>query len=98
MVVDAFSKFVSFHPVHKITGRVVLDGLERSFFPAYGIPTFLVTDNARVFCCRLYRDLFSMGVKHLITTPYYPQGSLAERVNRNLKSVLKMFHHSSQKT
>jgi hypothetical protein len=27
---------------------------------------------------------------------YYPQASLAERVNRNLKSALKIFHHESQ--
>jgi hypothetical protein len=40
--------------------------------------------------------MFSV-VKHLTTTPYYPQASLAELVNRNLKSALKFFHHSSQK-
>jgi hypothetical protein len=98
VVVDAFSKFVYFYPVRRITAQVVSDCLERSFFPAYGTPKFVVTDNARVFCCRLFRDLcFRWGVKHLTTTPYYPQASLAERVNRNLKSALKVFHHSSQK-
>jgi len=39
---------------------------------------------------------FRWGIEHLTTTPYYPQGSLAERVNRNLKSALKIFHHKSQ--
>jgi len=59
----------------------------------------VVTDNARVFCCGLFRDFcFRWGVKHITATPYYPQASLAERVNRNLKSALKIFHHSSQKT
>jgi hypothetical protein len=99
VVVDAFSKFVSFYPVRRITAQVVLDCLERSFFPAYGTPKVVVTDKARVFCCRLFRDFcFRWGVKHLTPTPYYPQASLAERVNRNLKSALKIFHHSSQKT
>ena len=98
VVVDAFSKFVFFYPVRRITAQGVLDCLERSFFPAYGTPKCVVTDNARVFCCRLFRDLcFRWGVKHLTTTPYYPQASLAERVNRNFKSALKTFHHSSQK-
>ena len=41
------------------------------------------------------RTCFRWGVKHITTTPYYPQGSLAERVNRNLKSALKIFHHRS---
>jgi hypothetical protein len=33
VVVDAFSKFVSFYPVRRITSRVVLDCLEKGFFP-----------------------------------------------------------------
>jgi hypothetical protein len=50
-----------------------------------------------VFCCRTFKDLcFRWEIHHVTTTPYYPQGSLAERVNRNLKSALKIFHHSAQ--
>jgi hypothetical protein len=97
VIADAFSKFVSFHPVRKITARAVADCLERGFFPAYGTPHCVVTDNARVFCCKLFKDLcFRWGIEYLTTTPYYPQASLAERVNRNLKSALKIFHHASQ--
>jgi hypothetical protein len=98
VVVDAFSKFVVFYPVRKITSRAVLECLERGFFSVYGTPKYVVTDNARVFCCKNFRDLcFRWGVEHLTTTPYYPQASLAEWVNRNLKSALKIFHHQSQK-
>jgi hypothetical protein len=98
VIVDAFSKFVAFNPVRKITSRVVLDCLERGFFPAYGTPKYLVTHNAKVFCCKLFNDMcFWWGVEHVTTTPYYPQASLAERVNRNLKSALKIFHHQTQK-
>ena len=94
-----FTKFVSFYPVRKMDSRVVLECLERGFFPAYGTPQYVVSDNARVFCCKNFRDLcFRCGVRHLTTTPYYPQASLAERVNRNLKSALKIFHHHSQST
>ena len=39
---------------------------------------------------------FRWGVEHLTTTPYYPKSSLAEQVNRNLKSALKIYHHESQ--
>jgi hypothetical protein len=98
VVVDAFSKFVAFYPVRKITSRAVLECLERSFLPMYGTPKYIVTDNARVFCCRNFRDLcFRWGIEHLTTSPYYPQASLAERVNRNLKAALKIFHHEKQK-
>jgi len=96
-VVDGFSKFVSFFPVRKMSAQAVLDCLERSYLPAYGTPTCVVTDNATVFRCRQFKDLcFRWGITHITTTPYYPQASLAERVNRNLKSALKIFHHASQ--
>ena len=42
--------------------------------------------------------MFSLGIEHITTTPYYPQASLAERVNRNLKAALKIFHHKAQNT
>jgi hypothetical protein len=57
----------------------------------------LVSDNAKVFRCKLFKDLcFRWGILHITTTPYYPQGSLAERVNCNLKSALKIYHSNSQ--
>jgi hypothetical protein len=57
VVVDAFSKFVTFNSVRKMTSRVVLECLERGFFFTYGTPKYVVTENARVFCCRNFRDL-----------------------------------------
>jgi hypothetical protein len=94
--VDVFSKFVFFFLVWKISSQVVSDCLERVFFPAFGTLTSVVTDNARVLCCKQFRDLcFWWGITHITTTPYYPQASLEEWVNRNLKSALKIFHHES---
>jgi len=40
--------------------------------------------------------MLQVGVDHITTTPYYPQASLAERVNRNLKAALKISHQESQ--
>jgi hypothetical protein len=97
VVVDGFSKFVTLFPVRRITAKVVCDSLERQYFAEYGTPVSVVTDNATVFRSKLVKDMcFRWGIKHITTTPYYPQGSLAERVNRNLKAALKIFHHSSQ--
>jgi hypothetical protein len=78
MVLDAFSKFVSFFPFRKISSQVVCNCLERAFFPAYGTPVSIVMDNAKIFCCKQIRDLcFWWGITH-ITITYYPQGSLVE--------------------
>jgi hypothetical protein len=99
VVVDGFSKFVSFFALCRITAQVVYDCLERGYFPLYGTPVSVVTDNVKVFCSKPVKDMcFRSAVHHITTTPYYPQGSLAERVNRNLKSALKIFHHDSQDT
>jgi transposase InsO family protein len=98
VVMDGFSKFVSFFPVRGITSEVVCDRLENQYFKAYGIPRSLVTDNARVFKSKMFHDFcFKWGIKRIHTTPYYPKGSLAERVMRNLKAALQIFHHDSQK-
>jgi hypothetical protein len=70
VVVDGFSKFVFFFPVRKISSQVVSDCLERVFFSAFGTQTSVVTDNARVFCCKQFRDLcFRWGITHITTTP-----------------------------
>jgi len=96
LFVDSFSKFAALCPVRKIAPQAV-DFLERGYFPAYGTPQSVVTDNAKVFCCKGFKDLcFRWGIQNITTTAYYPQGSLAERVNRNLKSEIKIFHHESQ--
>jgi transposase InsO family protein len=97
VILDALSKFVSFCTVRRISSQVVVECLERAFFPAYGTPNSIVTDKARVFCGRHFRDLcFGWGIDHITTTPYYPHASLAEHATCNLKSVLKIFHHESQ--
>jgi hypothetical protein len=71
----------------------------RGYFFLLMVRLSVVTDNAKVFRCKQIRDLcFRWGITRITTTPYYPQGSLAERVNRNLKSALKIFHHESQAT
>jgi len=97
VVLDGFFKFAVFFPVRSISSQVVVQCLERNYFPVYGTPHTIVTDNASVFRNKLIRKLcFKWAVTHNTTTPYYPQGSLVERVNKNLKSALKVFHSHSQ--
>jgi hypothetical protein len=99
VVVDGFSKFVVFYPTRALTAQAVCDKLERGYFPAYGTPSSVVSDNAQAFRSRSFRDMcFRWGIQHITTTPYYPQGSLAERVNRNLKAPLKIFCHAAHNT
>jgi len=107
VVVDSFSKFVSFRPVRKMTSLAVSDYLALSVTKDLG-----VTYAGKYSIFRLMVHLNplsrttprSCAAKSSNTcasdwgsnTPYYTQGFLAERVNRNVKSALKLFHHESQ--
>jgi hypothetical protein len=94
---DSFSKFVAFYPVRNITLAIVCDILESRYFTAFGMPKSIVSDNAKVFRSKAFYDFcFRWGIKRINTTPYYPQGSLTQNINRNLKAALKTFHYQSQ--
>ena len=98
VVVDSFSKFVAFYAVRNITSAIVCEILENRYFTAYGVPKSIVSDIAKVFMSKALLDFcFQLGIKRIKSTPYYPHSSVAERVNRNLKAALKVFHQSQQK-
>jgi hypothetical protein len=53
-----------------------------------------VSDNAAVFKSKIFYDLcFPWGIRHITTSPYYPQAPQVERFNRNLKVALSIYHH-----
>jgi len=57
VAVNSFSKFVSYCPVLKMTSATVSDYLGRNYFPAFGVPKSVVTDNAKALCCKEFIDL-----------------------------------------
>jgi hypothetical protein len=82
------------YPVRKISSEVVENCLVEKFFPTFGVPQSIVSDNAAVFKSRRFYNLyFSWGIRHVTTSPYYPQASQVERFNRNLKAALTIYHH-----
>jgi hypothetical protein len=98
VILDGFSKFVAMYPVRKITSQAVVSCLVGKYFPYFGVPGSIVSDNATVFKSRLfYNTCFSWGIKHITISPCYPQASQVERFNRNLKAALTICH-SSQHT
>lgn len=38
------------------------------------------------------------SIQHVHTSPYYPNPSLSERVNRNLKIAMRIYHHMDHRT
>jgi transposase InsO family protein len=91
--VDASSKFVWVLPVREMTRKRTIKALRERIFCTFSIPEVLVTDNARCFTSREFRQFcLGLGIKQVTTSPYYPQPSHAERFNRNLRSALVAFH------
>jgi hypothetical protein len=95
VVLDGFSKFVSIYPVRRISSDVVKNCLSEKFFPSYGVPQSIVSDNSTVSKSRTFYNLcFSWRTWHITTSPYYPQASQVELFNRNLKAALTIYHNS----
>lgn len=89
--VDAFSKFTWLFPVREATSSSTIKCLQ-SIFASFGFPQVIVSDNATQFTSLAFQQfLFGLGIQHVTTIPYYPNPSMAERVNRNLRSALIAF-------
>lgn len=98
VVVDAFSKFTWLIPTRSATANVVVCELRR-LFQNFSLPQIVASDNGKHFVGRVVKQfLFRLGIRHITTTPYYPNPNHAERVNRNLRSALIAFNAKSQTT
>ena len=66
VVIDSFSKFVTFYPVHNITSAIICDILESRYFTAYGVRKSVVSENAKVFMLKaFYEFCFRWGIKRM---------------------------------
>uniref|UniRef100_A0A1B6EN58 RNA-directed DNA polymerase n=2 Tax=Cuerna arida TaxID=1464854 RepID=A0A1B6EN58_9HEMI len=97
--VDAFSKFCWIFPLRNTTAQLTVQVLRTQLFQHFGIPATLVSDNGPQFLSNTFKRMcFGHGIRHVTTSPYYPQPSHAERFNRNLRSALIAFHADKQTT
>jgi transposase InsO family protein len=74
--VDAFSKYVWLIPVRQATTSATIKALKERIFASFSVPEVVVSDNAQCFTSREFKQFcFELGVKHVTTSPYYPQPS-----------------------
>ena len=89
LCVDAFSRFVWMDPVKEAKTGTTIKALQENIFGSFSVPEVLFSDNAQCFTSREFRQFcFGLGIKHVTTSPYYPQPSHAERFNKNLRAAL----------
>uniref|UniRef100_A0A1B6JZN4 RNA-directed DNA polymerase n=1 Tax=Homalodisca liturata TaxID=320908 RepID=A0A1B6JZN4_9HEMI len=99
VAVDAFSKFCWLIPLRSATASLTVKALKSRLLQNFGVPATFVSDNGTQFVSReFHRFCFGHGIKHVTTSPYYPQPSHAERFNRNLRAALIAYHAEKQTT
>ena len=64
-----------------------------------GFPRYLVSEKAYYFVSRIFHNFcFDLGIKHVTTSLYHPQASVAERFNKNLRSALIAYHNTDHRS
>ena len=71
----------------------MIEAFKECWLNNYGSPVSLLTDNGSQYCLNEFENfLVYENIQHFKITPYNPTGNaLAERVNQNFKTVLKIY-------
>ncbi len=72
------------------TNEAVWKILKQQYFPKYGYPQVIITDQGLEFNAQEFREfLKGVVIKHHSTTPYNPAGNgCTQRFNRTLKTMI----------
>lgn len=98
-VVDAFSKFIFLLPARNQTASTTVKLLTKHIFSQFGFPEYIVSDNVPSFKSHLMAEMcMDFGIKHIFTSPYNPSANNVERVNKNLKVALRIYHQADHQT
>ena len=92
VAVDHFSKWTEVFPMRKATGKEVASVVVRQLFCRFGAPKKLLSDNGPQFISKAMEAVCAdWGVERVFITPYHPQTNWVERVNRNLKGMMRSY-------
>lgn len=90
VVVDAYTKWIDVHVTTRATTETTIEELRKSF-ACWGIPKFLVSDNAQCFVAPAFQAFCGQnGITHLRTAPLSPKSNgLAEKAVQTVKQGLR---------
>jgi hypothetical protein len=97
VVVDKFSKFAHFVPLHHpYSAPKVAQAFLDHIYRLHGMPTHIISDRDQVFTSLFWKELFRLAqVKLCLSSAYHPQSDgQTERVNQCLETYLRCFIHS----
>ena len=92
VTVDHFTKWVEMFPMKKAASLTIGKILEQEMFCRYGMPKVLVSDNGTNLVSNIMKNLcLEWKIKHRTTSIYHAQSNLTERVNRNIKTMMRIY-------
>ncbi|KRH93192.1 putative transposable element [Pseudoloma neurophilia] len=79
--------------------RVILDILERKWFGIYPLPSKILSDNAKVFTSKIFKNLLSFyQIKQHLCIPFNPRGnSILERSHATILDSLRCLGQTSMR-
>ena len=90
VVVDHFTRYVQAFVTKNHTARTTARVLYNNYFPVFGFPQCLMSDQGTEFCRKVIAVMCSLlAVEKIRTTPYHPQtNGSAERVHQTLQQMI----------
>ena len=91
-IVDYFTKFVLLFPLRTASAKEVARLVEENVFLTFGVPADIVCDNGVQFRSGVFESMArSYGVRLRYTALYHPRANPAERINQELKRMLRSY-------
>lgn len=93
--VDCFSKHVKLYPLRKATAKSAISKLHK-YIEEYGKMSSLVSDRGTQFTGHQWqREMEKLGIKHHLSSTRHPKSNPAERQNRTIIQMLRLYVHDS---
>lgn len=91
VVTDLYTRWVEAYAVASARTSVIAQLLDKEFFPRWGYPRVLLSDNGSQFTGRKWREHCTRwGVQPQMTAVYHPRANPTERRNQELKTQLRL--------
>jgi transposase InsO family protein len=97
VVVDRFSKFSHFIPLHHLfTAETVARAFMENVYRYHGLPRAIISDCDKIFTSKFWQELFRVaGVELQLSSSYHSQtDDQTERVNQCMETFLRCFVHA----
>ena len=89
---DGFTRYVAAYPIPNKEASTCANVLINQYFPTFGIPVRIHSDNGAEFCNKIWSELTDrLQIKKTTTPVYNPASNVVERFHRSMNQMLRIF-------